>query len=164
MKTIYHLEMTDPFQLTTPSRYKKFEGPDEIVLNDKADWQFNKHMYMTIGKDCGWVSRRRYSDDTWKAICNNDSMRTYRFYFDKVLVGYGELVYWPDKRTYISRFGILPEFQNKGYGSLFLYLLTQEAWRNGTTLVTVDTTSNDGMAALPNYFARGFRLFRVEKK
>ncbi len=163
MRTIYHLEMQYPHQLKYSSEFDTMRENAEMVLADREDFQFNKEMYSKVGGDYGWKNRLIYTDDEWAAVAKDPLRRTYKFMYGKILVGYAELVYYNDRHTYIAYFGLLPEFHGRGLGSLFLTLTIEKAWENYTQLVTVNTCSLDSVAALPNYLARGFKMYRVEK-
>ncbi len=62
-------------------------------------------------------------------------------------------------------FGLVPEFQGRGFGGSFLTLATETAWRIGslaggpTKRVWLQTSSGDHPQALANYERRGFRAF-----
>jgi hypothetical protein len=64
----------------------------------------------------------------------------------------------------------VPEFVGLGFGSDFLTQVTELAWTavlpdgSPTSRVWLQTSSRDHPNALPNYEARGFRVFRTERR
>ena len=58
----------------------------------------------------------------------------------------------------------MPSFIGKGLGGELLTAAIARAWDMGASRVWVHTCTLDHPTALPNYQARGFRVFRVEAK
>jgi GNAT superfamily N-acetyltransferase len=81
---------------------------------------------------------------------------------DVAPAGYFELRRDSDNAIEIAYFGLLPEFVGRGLGKALLSAAATEAWRAGASRVWLHTSSLDHPAALPNYLARGFKVFRTE--
>lgn len=64
--------------------------------------------------------------------------------------------------TEIAYFGLLPELTGRGLGKALLTYATQEAWRSAPARVWLHTCSLDHPAAIHNYRARGFTVYREE--
>ena len=67
----------------------------------------------------------------------------------------------------ILTFGLIPEFVGRGFGGAVLDRAVETAWSlalrdNENGRVWLHTSSRDHPHALPNYRARGFRVFRRE--
>lgn len=60
----------------------------------------------------------------------------------------------------IAYFGLLPQFIGKGFGGHLLTRAVEQAWAMGARRVWVHTCTLDGPAALANYQARGFRIYK----
>lgn len=58
----------------------------------------------------------------------------------------------------------MPRFIGKGLGGALLTAAIERGWDMGARRVWVHTCSLDHPRALPNYYARGFRVFLVEEK
>jgi GNAT superfamily N-acetyltransferase len=79
------------------------------------------------------------------------------------VAGYAELDRTCVENVEIVFFGLMPEFIGKGLGSYLLTAVVEHAWDVGAERVWLHTCTLDHPAALPNYLARGFRLFRTEQ-
>lgn len=162
-KTIYHLEMRYPHELRTTPKIESMRENAKLELVSPDDFIYNRKMYETVGADYGWVGRRGMDLDYWQRYCSNPCLKTFAFKYNNEHVGYTELIYFHDNPTYIAYFGLLKEFHGRGLGGLFLVMTIEQAWENYTRLVTVNTCTLDSPAALPNYLARGFRMYKAEK-
>ena len=80
------------------------------------------------------------------------------------IAGFVELSSSRDGDVGIVVFGIVPEYQGKGFGAAFLTVATQLAWTLGdpTRRVWLQTSSDDHPHALPNYQNRGFQPFSTD--
>jgi len=76
----------------------------------------------------------------------------------------------PGGDSEIDMFGLVPEFVGRGFGGHILTLAVRLAWAvdpvDATTIrrVWLHTSTLDHPHALANYEARGFRVFRTEKR
>jgi RimJ/RimL family protein N-acetyltransferase len=152
---IISLEMTSPAQLVpgppppTPLHLEEV-GPDSAPLI--------RTLYNRIWDASG---RSDWSDDQWTEELSLPGIRTWIAQIDNTIAGFAELSPEPAGDVGIVVFGLVPEFQSKGYGGALLTLTTQTAWRlnTPTTRVWLQTSSQDHPHALPNYQARGFQIF-----
>ncbi len=62
----------------------------------------------------------------------------------------------------IAYFGLLPPYVGQGLGKYLLSEAAARAWTLQPSRVWLHTSTLDHPAALPNYLARGFSIFRVE--
>jgi len=63
----------------------------------------------------------------------------------------------------IAYFGLLPAYVGRGLGKYLLSEAAARAWTLQPSRVWLHTSTLDHPAALPNYLARGFSIFRVEQ-
>lgn len=62
----------------------------------------------------------------------------------------------------IEGFGLLPAWRGRGLGAGLLTAAMRAAFATGATRVWLHTATDDHPHALPNYLARGFRIYREE--
>ena len=78
------------------------------------------------------------------------------------MAGYFELRRDDDDSIEIAYIGLLPAFVGRGLGRCLLSAAVERAWACGARRVWLHTCSFDHPAALPNYLARGFRVYKKE--
>src|ERR1041385_9074245 len=140
--TTTYLEMTSPAQL----RAKRCDSPRFRVLEAKArQWQFNRFLYVLVGKDWAWVDRLKWSDAQWKEYVERSEVRTFVAYFDGSPAGYFEL--HGDDSVEIAYFGLAPDFIGKGFGGPLPTTAIEEAWSGDAKRVWVHTCTLDHPAA-----------------
>lgn len=76
-------------------------------------------------------------------------------------VGFFELIV-QRRGIKIEGFGLLPEQRSRGLGGPLLTAATQEAFNLGASRAWLHTATDDHPHALPNYLARGFRVYREQ--
>ena len=137
--------------------------PDAHVarLHDPAPafWRF---LYAEVGRAYRWTDRLGWTDEEIAAYLADPAIQLWELTVDRTTAGYFELRRHPDQAIEIAYFGLLPEYVGRGLGKSLLSVAVSEAWRAGAARVWLHTSSLDHRAALPNYLARGFRIFKVE--
>ena len=152
-----YLEMTSAEQL----RPKRSSSARFQILEATArQWEFNRFLYVLVGKQWAWVNRLAWSDEQWKAYVARQDVRTFVGYLDGSPAGYFELSGEGDVE--IAYFGLAPDFIGQGLGGPLLTAAIEKAWRPGTHRVWVHTCTADHPAALSNYQARGMVVYKVE--
>lgn len=160
MKVItYYLEMH--------SRNELIEKTDAcglcIVEAEIDEFRFNKYLYQLIGEEWGWKDKLSLTDSEWQAYVKSASLQTWVAYYHGSIAGYFELNGSECGDTEIVYFGLAPNFIGKGFGGYLLSQAILRAWMiTGTKRVWVHTCSLDHKAALANYKARGFTLYKTE--
>ena len=155
--TTTYLEMTSPAEL----RPKASADPRFVVREVlEPDWQFNRSLYLTVGEPWHWTDKRTWSDERWQAYVNSGALRTFVGELDSETAGYFEL-HRAERAVEIAYFGLLPEFIGRGLGGALLTRALELAWKWDAARVWVHTCSLDHSAALANYEARGFRIFKT---
>ena len=62
----------------------------------------------------------------------------------------------------IAILGLTPKFIGRGFGGVLLTTALETAWQMKPDRVWLHTCTLDHRSALPNYQARGMRVYRVE--
>lgn len=164
---ITSLEMTSPDQLRharpapAPIELREVQ-PDEVGLC--------RDTWTRIGAPHGWTRRSKWSDDEWLKRLAPPEVAGFVARIGGEVAGYLELEAEGDGDVGIAFFGLVPEFVGKGFGGALLTAATKLAWSlpssGGTPpkRVWLQTSSRDHPNALPNYEARGFRIFSRERR
>jgi GNAT superfamily N-acetyltransferase len=121
-----------------------------------------RYLYADVGRAYRWTDRLGWTDDEIAAYLADPAIQLWVLTVDQTTAGYFELRRYPDQAIEIAYFGLLPDFVGRGLGKGLLSVAASEAWRQGAARVWLHTSSLDHHAALPNYLARGFRVFKVE--
>ncbi len=156
--TTWFLEMLAVSQLqpapppTAPHRVEHVEQPTA---------GFARYLYRAVGAAHWWTDRLPWSNAAWEQHLQRRDIRLYTLQLAGAPIGYFELEEQPLSDVQITYLGLLPEHQGRGWGGLLLTRATQLAWQLGDARrVWVHTCTLDGPAALANYLARGFQIFR----
>lgn len=157
--TIWYLEMRSREAL----RPKRIEDPGLRILEASTpQWEYNRFLYLTVGRDWSWNDKRSWTDEQWKAYAESPNLRTFVAYVEGSPAGYFELQRDDDGGVEIIYFGLLPAFIGRGLGGHLLTTALEEAWRMRPKRVWVHTCSLDHPGALKNYEARGMGLYRTD--
>jgi GNAT superfamily N-acetyltransferase len=157
---IYSLEMTSPEDLRPArSRPEDFRVEQARVPSP----ELNRFLYTAVGGDWYWIDRLRWTYGQWLAWLDRPELETWVGYLKGTPAGYFELEKQPQGNVELAYFGLLPDFIGRGLGGALLTSAIERAWGMGASRVWVHTCSLDAPAALENYRARGFRLYRTDK-
>ena len=158
VRTTY-LEMTSPSDLR----------PSNAVVDDFAIRrvsipcpELNRFLYEVVGRDWQWTYRLPWSPERWKTYVLRDELSTWLGTCEGMTVGYFELEKQDEGNVEIKIFGLVPQFVGKGLGGHMLTQAIRTAWDMGASRVWVHTCTLDAPAALPNYLARGLRIYKEE--
>ena len=154
--TVTFLELTDPGGIRPPERPPR--RAYELAPID--DPQVSRWFYERVGANHQWIDRLSWSAAQWRERHEQGeawmaTVRGERAGFFTLRVAHDPVE--------IDVFGLLPEFHGIGLGG---HLLT-DALRRGFELgnrVWLHTCSLDSPHALPNYEARGMRVYRSERR
>ncbi len=152
----YYLEMLDPTELRPA---KQPDPPLEVCRSMIVYPTLNRFLYAEVGADYQWTDRLSWGQDRWLAYLDRPQLQTWIGYVRGTPAGYFELEAQPDASVELAYFGLLPPFVGKGCGGALLTAAIQRAWDMDARRVWVHTCTLDHPAALPNYQARGFRLY-----
>ncbi|MET9069547.1 GNAT family N-acetyltransferase [Streptosporangium sandarakinum] len=161
--TTWYLEQTSPSDLI-PARPPAI-GLD-IALAEVSSPEFSRFLYTAVGGDWHWSERLPWTWQQW-ADWLAGGVETWVAYHRGTPAGYVELLPCDDGAVEITSFGLLPWAIGRGAGGRLLEVGTARAWDIAdrrpslapTRRVWLHTCSLDGSAALPNYRARGFRVY-----
>ncbi|PYS90091.1 MAG: GNAT family N-acetyltransferase [Acidobacteria bacterium] len=157
--TTYYLEMNDPSELQ-PARavVAELELRQARILAP----ELNRFLYTAVGGDWFWVDRLSWSYQHWFEHLNRPELETWVAYLSGTPAGYFELERQARGAVELAYFGLLPQFIGRGIGRLLLTHAVERAWELGARRVWLHTCTLDSPAALNNYRARGFRVYREE--
>lgn len=123
---------------------------------------FNRFFYLNVGGAWAWHEKRDWSESQWNAYAEAEALRTFAAYLDGSPLGYFELLETEGNAIEIAYFGLLPKFYGRGFGAAMLTRALEEAWTMNPNRVWVHTCTNDHVAALANYQARGMTIYQEE--
>ena len=130
-----------------------------------AEW---RRLYADIGGPYHWHDRDAWTDARLVDYLSSDSVRAFRV---QALLpgaplhaaGFLELELQHDGSAEVVYLGLHASAQGVGLGRWLVVQAVEEARRMGATGVWLHTCTLDGVAALPNYLARGFIETRSEE-
>jgi GNAT superfamily N-acetyltransferase len=158
--TTFHLEMTSQDELRPSAGVPGLE-----VRRAAAPCpELNSFFYSAVGGRWSWVDRLQWSEQQWLEYLDRPELETWLGYVSGTPAGYFELELQNEANVEIVYFGLLPSFVGKGYGGALLTTAVKRAWEMRASRVWVHTCSLDHPAALANYQARGFSIFKEESE
>lgn len=127
-----------------------------------------RRLYGDVGAAYHWVDRLGWTDAEIQAYLSDPAVSLWVLSVKGEVAGYFELRRHPEDevRTFsveIAYFGLLPPYVGQGLGKYLLSEAAARAWTLQPSRVWLHTSTLDHPAALPNYLARGFSIFRVER-
>ncbi len=156
--TITYLEMTSPEEAVPYRGERRLE----VRRAEVPCPELNRFFYVAVGSEWWWHERTGWGRDRWLEWVDRPELETWIGYFSGTPVGYFELEVQPGDEVQLAYFGLLPSFIGKGLGAELLYTAVERAWQVAKRRVWVHTCTLDHPAALPNYEARGFRIYATE--
>jgi len=159
--TITYLEME------RRSQALPYEGKRRLEVRrvEIASPEMSRFLYTAVGSDWWWHERLRWDRDRWMEWLDRPEVETWVGYRSGTPAGYFELEAQPGGEVEIAYFGLMSSFIGKGLGAELLAAAVERAWDIAATRVWVHTCTLDHPRALPNYEARGFRVYdTVEKR
>jgi GNAT superfamily N-acetyltransferase len=157
--TTYYLEITNPADVRPASSHPISVQVQRAEIPCPA---LNRFLYATVGRAWHWTDKLPWTDEQWFAYLDRPTLQTWLGYVAGTPVGYFELERQEAGNVEILTFGLLPQFIGQGFGGQLLTAAIIQAWAFGATRIWLHTCSLDGPTALPNYQARGFRVYREE--
>lgn len=158
--TITYLEMKDR------SESVPFEGERRLDVRrvEIPSPELNRFLYVAVGSEWWWHERLSWDRERWLEWLDRPELETWVGYLAGAPVGYFELEAQPGGQVELAYFGLLPTFIGKGLGAELLSAAVGRAWDVATDRVWVHTCTLDHPRALPNYQARGFRVYDAVEK
>lgn len=134
-----------------------------VVRVEPPSGELNRQMYVYVGGGYGWTDRLTWSDADWQAYAERPEIETWAANVQGAPAGYFELALQPRSREVeIAYFGLLPAYIGRGLGGVLLHAALERAWQITDTRVWVHTCTLDSPCALPNYLARGMKVYKTE--
>ena len=154
---VWHVEMTDR-PAASPPLHQDYElKKTEIPLPE-----LNRFLYATVGAPWMWYMRLDWTWQQWTEFLERPGVETWIAYKGATPIGYFELEKQSGGQAEIAYFGLIPEFVGKGLGRHLLEDAIDRAWALADTRIWLHTCTLDHPSALPNYLARGFKVFKEE--
>ncbi len=154
-----YLEMTDPAELDAAPAPSADAAVERVEQAPPALW---RALYTEVGRSYHWVDRLGWSDEEVTAYLADPALEFWVLRVAGETAGYFELRRTSDSSVEIAYFGLLPSFVGRGLGKFLLTSAVERAWARDATRVWLHTSSLDHSSALPNYLARGFRVWKQE--
>jgi ribosomal protein S18 acetylase RimI-like enzyme len=155
-----YLEMTDQAALRPaqariePLTIARVERPTAAL------WRF---LYTEVGREHRWFDRLPWTDAQAQAYLDDPAISLWLARDGDQIAGYFELKHEPGGAVEIVYFGLLAQYTGRGLGGALLTAAVERAWAAGAARVWLHTCTFDHPAAIPNYLARGFTVFKVEE-
>ncbi|XAH25025.1 GNAT family N-acetyltransferase [Xylophilus sp. GW821-FHT01B05] len=123
-----------------------------------ADVERCRALWVEVGRGY-WTERSRWRPARWSAHLAYSSVSFWIASWQARDIGFFELI---KKRqgTKIEGMGLLPAWCGQGLGGGLLSAATRQALDDGARRVWLHTATDDHPNALPNYEARGYRVYR----
>lgn len=154
---VWHLEMT-----ARPDFAQRPATDYELRKVDEPQPELNRYLYATVGAPWMWYMRLEWTWQQWHDFLSRPGVETWVAFRGASPIGYFELEKQPGGAAEIAYFGLLPQYVGRGYGRSMLEDTIEKAWDLAENRIWLHTCSLDHDNALPNYLARGFRVFREE--
>jgi len=156
--TVWHVEMLAAEFVQSTELDRQYELKQTVTPLP----ELNRFLYATVGAPWLWYMRLQWSYQEWLDYLSSGKVETWIAYQGATPVGYFELEKQPMGSVEIGYFGLLPDFIGKGLGGALLTDAINRAFSIGGKRVWLHTCTLDHPQALPNYLARGFRIFKEE--
>lgn len=123
-------------------------------------WERARSLWQGVGQGY-WTARMRWSERRWRLHLSDLSVLFFLALERDRDVGFFELIV-QRRGIKVEGFGLLPAQRSRGLGGPLLTAAAQEAFHLGASRVWLHTATDDHPHALPNYLARGFRVYREQ--
>jgi ribosomal protein S18 acetylase RimI-like enzyme len=154
-----YLEMTSPSDADAPPAPEADAALERAGACAPALW---RGLYAEVGREHHWIDRLPWTDQQIEDYLADPAIELWLLRAGGEVAGYFELRRDKDGGVEIAYLGLLPAFIGRGLGRFMLASAIERAWALEPTRVWVHTSSLDHASALPNYLARGFRLWKQE--
>lgn len=169
--TVTYLQQLNPAEVISSS--KSLPEDARIELAEEITPEFSRFLYQSVGSELNWADRLDSTREQWDEVLRRPGSETWVLYQQGAPKGYVELVtevVEAGSEVEIFYFGLFPEATGRGLGGALLSEALRQAWTLGSrwtqlpavSRVWLHTCSLDGPAALPNYQARGLKIYRTE--
>lgn len=171
--TVTYLEQLHPSDLRPSSRPVPADARIELV--QEITPEFSRFLYLSVGSELNWADRLVLSREQWDEQLRQPGSETHVLYRHGAPQGYVELAASSSQHgteVEIFYFGLFPHATGQGLGSALLAEGLSRAWTladrvpalRPVSRVWLHTCSLDGPLALPNYLARGFKVYLTQEE
>jgi len=136
----------------------------ELVRAEVPSPELNRFFYTAVGSEWYWHDRLRWSWAEWQALLSREGYQTWFALCRGTPAGYFELDLTRPPDAEVAYFGLLPSFTGRGIGGWLLSQAADQGFAAGAGRVWLHTCSLDHPAALANYLARGFTVYREDQR
>jgi GNAT superfamily N-acetyltransferase len=167
---VYYLEMNSRSEfnnkfLNSSNEEKLKIAELELQESQIKSFEINKFFYSYVGNAWDWNEKLQWSDEQWQSYSEREELVLWIATYKGTPAGYFELEKQDNGNVQLVYFGLAPKFTGKGLGGFFLSKAIEVAWSwSSTKRVWVHTCTEDHPAALKNYKARGFALYKTEEE
>jgi GNAT superfamily N-acetyltransferase len=120
----------------------------------------NFMLFIGVGSPWHWYSRLMWTLEEWESYFERNDVMTFLGFVEDKLVGYFEIEFDEQEEAELKFIGLLPEYLGYGYGGVILSHAVDMAFISGVTRLWLHTCNRDHPAAIDNYLARGFRIYK----
>lgn len=171
--TVTYLQQLQSTDLVPSS--KSLPEDTRLELVEQITPEFSRFLYLSVGSELNWADRLVLTRQQWAEQLAQPGSETHVLYRQGAPQGYVELaanITAQGSDVEIFYFGLFPQATGQGLGGAFLTEAILRAWTLAERVpglppvsrVWLHTCSLDGPAALPNYLARGFKIYRTEEE
>ena len=155
-----YLELRDPRHLRASPLPP---GDAQIAARRPCSVSTYRRLYRAVGAPWHWRDRLAWSDDELQRHLDDPDVAVWELMAGGESAGFFELRRGREGDVEIAYFGLAPEFIGRGLGGALLTRAVEEAWALGARRVWLHTCTLDSPHALPNYRARGFVPYKIER-
>ena len=137
-----------------------FPVDTDLVRLGAPTLAFYRYLYDTVGGPHLWWLRRALPDSALAGIIGDPAVSIYVLYRHGEPAGFFELDARGKPDVNLSYFGMVPAMIGRGLGNPFLRAAVDEAFRQTSRGLTVNTCTADHPRALPTYLRTGFKPVR----
>jgi GNAT superfamily N-acetyltransferase len=150
-------------ELTSPDlfRAKAFSRPDILITQATPDDSERcRRLWTDVGAGF-WSERAEWTPAQWRQYLTQAGVSFHIALIGREDIGFFELNS-VDHQTKLEGFGLLPAWRTHGLGGGLLSAATRCAFARGAKRIWLHTATDDHPNALPNYQARGYRIYHEE--
>ncbi len=143
-------------------RAKPFPRDDIILARaTAADAATCRELWTRVGHGF-WTEREEWTPAGWQHHLARPCIHFAIASLPREPIGFFELSR-DGVQTKLEGFGLLPAWRNHGLGGGLLSAATRQAFADGAKRIWLHTATDDHPHALPNYQARGYRIYHEER-
>ena len=153
----YWLELCSPEELR-PAELAS--GGVTLARIRGAGWERARTLWTEVGRGF-WSERADWPPARWHRHLDGAETWFGAAVLGSDDIGFCELVR-AGAEVKLEGFGLLPAWRARGLGGGLLSIATRQAFALGARRIWLHTATDDHPHALPNYRARGYRIYREE--